>query len=400
MSIAREHLYTLAPSLTLLFLASLLLLCWFFQRQQRFLLWQCCAYTLTALAFGIQSLSSFEVLHSYAPITGTLYLLGAWFLTICWTEHWKVSRQPRTSLLIAIATFIGIIYCSDNFWARVRFSGAGLGLIMLLPVMTAFRQRHSKDWLEQVLFVSAFVYALLTISRPILINVLGYTDFDQFPRSTYWLMTALSTLFFAIFFTILMVAIAIRTTIRQLRNERDQDSLTQILNRRAFYELAHCRLEDKRLYPMAILAGDIDHFKRINDTWGHSRGDQVLQLVSATLQRNLRNHDLVARFGGEEFVLLLTRINPAEAEQVAQRIRQELRSDHSVLPPNATLTMSFGIAPVENARHLEHALKEADDLLYAAKNAGRDQVHVAGIHYPDICFEHTMPNPEASASQM
>lgn len=155
-----------------------------------------------------------------------------------------------------------------------------------------------------------------------------------------------------------MVAIAIRTTIRQLRNERDQDSLTQILNRRAFYELAHCRLEDKRLYPMAILAGDIDHFKRINDTWGHSRGDQVLQLVSATLQRNLRNHDLVARFGGEEFVLLLTRIDLAEAEQVAQRIRQELRSDHSVLPPNATLTMSFGIAPVKNARHLEHALKE------------------------------------------
>lgn len=400
MSIAREHLYTLAPSLTLLFLASLLLLCWLFQRQQRFLLWQCCAYTLTAFAFGIQSLASFEVLHRYAPITGTLYLLGAWFLTICWTEHWKVARQPRTSLLIAIATFIGIIYYSDNFWARVRFSGAGLGLIMLLPVMTAFKQRHSKDWLDQVLFVSAFVYALLTIGRPILINVLGYTEFDQFSRSTYWLMTALSTLFFAIFFTILMVAIAIRTTIRQLRNERDQDSLTQILNRRAFYELAHCRLEDKRLYPMAILAGDIDHFKRINDTWGHSRGDQVLQLVSATLQRNLRNHDLVARFGGEEFVVLLTRIDLAEAEQIAQRIRQELRSDHSVLPTNTTLTMSFGIAPVENARHLEHALKEADDLLYAAKNAGRDQVHVSGIHYPDICFEHTLPNPEASASYM
>ena len=132
---------------------------------------------------------------------------------------------------------------------------------------------------------------------------------------------------------------------------------------------------------MVVLEGDIDFFKRINDTWGHSRGDQVLQLVSATLQRNVRSEDLAARFGGEEFVLLLTRIDLAGAEQVAQRIRQELSANRNVLPPGEILRISFGIAPVANAQDLENALKQADELLYAAKNAGRDRVHVSGILY-------------------
>ena len=400
MIIDKEHLYALAPALTLLFLSSLLLLCWVFQRQQRFLLWQCCAYALTALPFAFQSTAPTEMLHRYAAISCTLYLLGGWFMAKCWADHWRIPTQASVSLAIALVTLINIIYYNDNLLARVHISSAGIGLIMLLPVLSALRHRHSPDWLDKVLLTSAFVYAVMTITRPMIITVLGHSEFEKFSDSVYWFGSAMSTLFFAIFFTVLMAATAIRATIRQLRNERDQDSLTQILNRRAFYELAHCRLADKRLYPMAILAGDIDHFKRINDTWGHSRGDEVLQLISATMQRNVRGLDLVARFGGEEFVLLLTRIDLKEAEQVAQRIRFELRSDHSVLPQNATLTMSFGVAPIENPKQLESALKEADDLLYAAKHAGRDQVHVSGNNYPDICFEHTMPNPEVSASHI
>ena len=176
------------------------------------------------------------------------------------------------------------------------------------------------------------------------------------------------------------------------------DALTQILNRRAFHEAARQRLGDQRLYPMAILAGDIDHFKRINDTWGHDRGDEVLQLVSSILQRNVRSRDLVARFGGEEFVLLLTHLDLQGAEQVAQRIRQELSNDKQVLTQGPGLTLSFGITSIANASQLDGALKQADELLYSAKNAGRDRVHVEGRFYPDICFEYTLPADEALAS--
>jgi diguanylate cyclase (GGDEF)-like protein len=114
-----------------------------------------------------------------------------------------------------------------------------------------------------------------------------------------------------------------------------------------------------------------------------ARDDQVLQLVSATLQRNVRSHDLVARFGGEEFVLLLTRIDLAGAERLAQCIRLELGADNSILPHESPLTMSFGISAVNAPAQLDTALKEADRLMYGAKNAGRDRVHTAQTIYPD-----------------
>lgn len=138
---------------------------------------------------------------------------------------------------------------------------------------------------------------------------------------------------------------------------------------------------------MAVLACDIDHFKRINDAWGHERGDKVLQLVSATLQNNVREQDLVARFGGEEFVMLLTDIRPCDAELIAQRIQRDLGAKNPVLPSGPKLTMSFGISSITQSFQLEQALKEADQLLYQAKNAGRDRVHVSGVVYPDSSDE-------------
>ena len=138
---------------------------------------------------------------------------------------------------------------------------------------------------------------------------------------------------------------------------------------------------------MAVLACDIDHFKRINDTWGHERGDMVLQLVASALQNNVREHDLVARFGGEEFVLLLADITPGDAELIAQRIQRDLRSRNTVLPSGPKLTMSFGISFITKSFQFEQAMKEADQLLYQAKNAGRDRIHVSGFLYPDISVE-------------
>lgn len=125
------------------------------------------------------------------------------------------------------------------------------------------------------------------------------------------------------------------------------------------------------------LIGDIDHFKRINDSWGHDCGDRVLQAVAQTLQQHVRNDDLVSRFGGEEFVLLLMRTTPQEAERVAQRIRAQLSADGYVLAAGQRVTISFGIAPVAANTALTDALTRADGLLYAAKQAGRDRVHVA-----------------------
>jgi len=399
MSVANNHIFVLAPSLAILFLAGLLVVCWLIQRQQRFLLWLGTAYALAAIPLGFRSIAPFEVLNRHLVTAGALYLLGTWCLAMSLAERRHVSTRPRAALLVGALSLTALFYFTHvdpNLWFRLHLFSFGTGLILLLPVPAVFRNERPKYWLDQALLWSYMAYAVFTMLRPLLTLLLGYTELGDFLHSTsaYWVITLMSTLFFALLFTVLMCAVTIRETVDKLRRERDHDTLTKILNRRAFYETAQQRLADQRLYPIAILAGDIDHFKRINDAWGHDRGDLVLQFVSSTLQRNVRSNDLVARFGGEEFVLLLTRIDLEDAERVAQRIRFELSSDSTTLPHGPQLTMSFGISAITDPSQLENALKEADELLYGAKNAGRDRVHVIGRIYPDISFEHTIPMGE------
>ena len=392
---ANKDLFILTPPMAILVLAAVLIVTWLIQRSQRFLLWQSCAYSLTALTLAAQTLLPLEELTRFALLIGSFYLLSAWCLAKSWAERWHVSALPSAALLIASVTLAALYYfsrVSPNVWARVSSFSVGSGLVLLLPILQIRSKHNSFDWLDKSLLWLSILFTTYTLTRPIIISLLGYPDPRSFPRSPYWILTLVSILNFAILFTLVMAAIAAKETVTQLRKERDLDALTQILNRRSFQEQAQKLLADMRLYPMAVLACDLDHFKCINDTWGHERGDKVLQLVSATLQNHVREHDLVARFGGEEFVILLTDIALRDAEEIAQRIRRDLRSNNEALPSDTKLTMSFGLSSITHPSQLDQALKEADQLLYQAKNAGRDRVHVSGVTYPDISIERTQPS--------
>lgn len=403
MHTSNEYIYVLMPSLSLFFLAGLLGVCWMTQRRQRFLLWLCSAYVLTAASISIRSVLKFEVLNHYVVLVNALFMAGAWCMSKSFSERRRVATHSWTAFSLCAATLASLYYFTQiehNTVGRLQAFSIGVALVLLLPVPAVLKRGLSRDWLDRTLLWSYVSYAVFTMLRPTLVAFFGQhglSDAIQ-ANSTYWVTTLISIKLFGLLFTVLICAVTIRETVTQLRAERDMDVLTQILNRRAFHEIARQRMGDKRLYPMAVLAGDIDHFKRINDTWGHDRGDEVLQLVSTILKHNVRSQDLVARFGGEEFVLLLTNVDLQGAEQIAQRIRLELNHDKQVLPQGPGLTLSFGITSITNSSQLEGALKQADELLYSAKNAGRDRVHVEGCYYPDICFEHTLPRDESRAS--
>ena len=387
---ANYNLMVLTPSLALLVLAAVLIVAWFNQRSQRFLFWQACAYSLTALPLAAQTLIPLEVLTRYALLIGSIYLLGAWCLAKCWADRWRVSTHPHIALQVSIVTLAVVYHFSwvnPMPWARICSFSVGSGLVLMLPILQVRSRMSSVHWLDKLLLWLSIAFTTYTFTRPGLIWLLGYSDLRSLPKSPYWLLTLVSILNFALLFSLVMTAIAAKETVDKLRRERDFDALTQLLNRRSFQEYAQQRLADMRLYPMAVLACDIDHFKRINDTWGHKRGDEVLQLVSTTLKDSVRENDLVARFGGEEFVLLLTEISLKDAEAIALRIQRDLRLNNEVLPSGYTLTLSFGISALDSTTPLDQALREADRLLYEAKNAGRDRVHVSGGNYPDISIE-------------
>lgn len=170
----------------------------------------------------------------------------------------------------------------------------------------------------------------------------------------------------------------------ELRQVATKDSLTGALRRRTFYERASDHVEQARRYgrPLAFIALDIDHFKAINDRFGHQAGDAILQEVGKLSRAEIRAVDLFARVGGEEFVLALPETAAPAAAILAERLRLVLKAarvDHGNRALGATA--SFGVAELRSEdRTVDDVLKRADQALCRAKAAGRNLVRIAGCH--------------------
>lgn len=161
------------------------------------------------------------------------------------------------------------------------------------------------------------------------------------------------------------------------------DPLTQVKNRRYFQDRLASELErsDRHGYPLALIMIDIDHFKNFNDDFGHLAGDTVLREVARHLMAQLRLMDTIARFGGEEFALILPDTTPSDALKVAERVRATLaKSKFSFEGGSETqVTISLGIACApQNATTTEGLIARADEALYQAKRQGRNQSVSAG----------------------
>ncbi len=175
---------------------------------------------------------------------------------------------------------------------------------------------------------------------------------------------------------------------RTLRHafEREQlasrtDSLTGAFNRRYFFELLEYEFSASRRYsrPLTLIMFDIDRFKQINDTYGHLTGDEVLEKIVSVVKSQLRETDVLSRYGGDEFVILLSSSNEQDALIVLERIHNELlASPFEVTGIKVDLTISVGIASMSNSMEKPDQLVSlADQALYAAKNAGRNRVFVS-----------------------
>jgi diguanylate cyclase (GGDEF)-like protein len=176
------------------------------------------------------------------------------------------------------------------------------------------------------------------------------------------------------------VAIQNARLFEEVRQLAISDSLTGLYNRRHFFVLARREHERARRYSrkFAVLMLDVDDFKRINDTFGHSAGDRVLQAVGELCRTNLRLVDLAARYGGEEIVALLPDSDLDSARQAAERLRIELLGIGAVLPEAPLVTASIGVAVYDpaDAVDLETLVERADLAQYLAKNSGKNQVVV------------------------
>ena len=172
----------------------------------------------------------------------------------------------------------------------------------------------------------------------------------------------------------------IQSLIEKLEELASTDTLTKLYNRRFFYESAIKTIEyaKRNKHLLSLIMLDIDHFKRVNDTYGHSAGDEVLKELAQIMKNIQRKSDTIVRLGGEEFAILLPDTSKEQAFEVAQKLRQTIEKNQVLLSDGNIVhfTVSLGVSSVqiEKEINIEAALSRADKALYRVKEGGRNNV--------------------------
>ena len=198
------------------------------------------------------------------------------------------------------------------------------------------------------------------------------------------------------FVVVAMILARLRTTTQHWATLARTDPLTGVMNRRAFIETATLELARAERYQHSLTLAylDIDDFKQINDEGGHAYGDRVLVEVAETLRLNLRAFDVVARYGGDEFVLLLPEADDKAASLVLEKLMAAL---HGTMRGRSTASLSIGAVTIDGPRTtLDRLIQQADKLVYAAKQDGKDCVRHRHLHRNGASGIANTPTPEAT----
>ncbi len=382
MNFADIHYFILIVPACLILMGSLLLICHFVFKAPAYLLWLGLGYIVPSFSVATQCFMSNKQLALFAPILGSFYLFGAWSSAYAMGLR-KTANAHSSGCAILIAITLVLLsyysYIDDQLWIRMLVLNISIAVVESLVLFSMFKNYQNVDFLNKIVDFSYLFIVLYTFARGIIIFfLLKNIQADMLATSVWWLMMLAASIILSMWFAIVLLGTLVRDIIHQLNDERLRDPLTHLFNRRGFNEAAKVKLHCLSQQSYFLLMCDIDHFKKINDRYGHLIGDQILQQVSQIIGQNVCGHDLVGRFGGEEFIILLQVDDLELAYSIANRIRLRI-SDTQLSSENITVTASFGLAAVHQ-HNLKYAINAADQLLYDAKNSGRNQ----------ICFEPSL----------
>jgi len=365
------------PGIFLLF-SLVFLWVWNIEKKRPWLLHVALASLTFAIAWTAHLFTWPDGIRPNAVFSGILYTLAV--LAAC--EGMLLRADKRWGLLFNCALLVittGLLwlftYLVPSLWARIYIQNFGYGGLLLA---TTFRLRalSNGNGADRLLFWTLLGFSIQFFLRTSL--TLGFSTPESgiaFVASAFWGSLQLSLTVFgsSLAFSILIAAIA--DMHEDLRHERDSDPLTGVLNRRGLDEQARRTLRVARVNPLSVVVCDIDHFKSINDTFGHSAGDDVLRSFAALLKSCVQPEDIVARTGGEEFTILLVGADEARAVVVANRMRVRFKAMAFRFQAGTRIvTASFGVVEHQLGTPLTATMKKADDRLYLSKQNGRNRV--------------------------
>ncbi len=336
-------------------------------------------YLASGAAFATPYVLDALPVVAQALLADALFLLAFVAFAAALRARFGLPRRFRRDAVLALAAFAAIVYAvamRGDLRAELMTSDVACVLLLVGPFVKGLaRARRAVDW--TVLAITGLVMADNLLRTTVFASA-GSIDLDGFAASTYAFAMQASGAVFGLFFALAALAAVASDVIEGHRDAAESDPLSGLLNRRGF-EIRSPPFTRKSTVAGTIVTCDIDHFKRVNDAFGHAAGDRVIAIMAAMLKRDLPAGALAARFGGEEFVLYLPNAGPGEAVVLAERARLAFSLlDVSAAGITAGLTASFGVAAVEPGDHSLHdALARADACLYAAKLAGRNRVVAA-----------------------
>lgn len=282
-----------------------------------------------------------------------------------WEQPFAVSL-----LLVFLSWSVGLIWIMprDNLTAVFILNTFSLGLA-----------GAAISWYSPLRYLQIASVSLALVPMIIVLLTLGY---DQ----TFWVGVAACCMYVSCIITSILLQktfngnLELAYDLQQAKMSAEDmartDALTGLNNRRAFFDKArllfdYCKSNQQ---PVSALMLDVDHFKSINDSFGHACGDMALSSLAQLLKNNLRESDVLCRFGGEEFAVLLPNTRVSEAEEVANHLKRTMMNSTIVLAQEnlLSLTASFGVT--DFGETLEDLLSHADKAMYTAKNGGRNHV--------------------------
>ena len=317
----------------------------------------------SALIWGVGfSMIGTQIFYGRAPTWWLFFLV--WALAMLGVGYWLII-QPHFAARVAVFSFlISAFYINQVVmvwrYGERHFSTKFFGLLLLLQ-------------------------ALVVLTRGVLAVLYGGAQVNLMSMGPFQSLYLAAGHFMVLLLAVSFKAVATRRLQEILERRSTLDPLTQVLNRRGFadiYAKEHALMR-RESTAMTMLSIDLDYFKKINDCHGHATGDRVLIDVAAVIGNALRVSDHVARFGGEEFVVLLPVTGLDRAHHIAERILSAVREPGRQGLP--AYTVSIGIACQASAdEDLDAILMRADEALYRAKERGRDRIEIASGPVPPL----------------
>lgn len=277
-----------------------------------------------------------------------------------WLRNWRLRLLALLASMILLGVFLSIPTPAASAQLPIR-----TGLFHLIPIALLALTVRATSTVALVLVLLGLAAARLQLHGA---PVSG--------AALYWLYTG-ATIAFGLMLSGYRTDFAVEAyRVRHLLwKQATTDALTGLCNRTGWQRDAARVYADagKRASPRSLVFFDVDHFKRVNDTWGHERGDEVLRLLGLAIAARLGADSYAARLGGEEFIVLMVDAAPVAVERYAQRVREDFAQATSELG----CTLSAGIVFAGPDEELAASMRRADHALYAAKQGGRDRIAIA-----------------------